>query len=93
MNTPGCTVSAGLCITWKRAFRERGLPLGKFMAVLFSIFCVLGALGGGNMFQANQAATSQVQSVLGVPAWVTGLVLSGVVFGGDYRRHQIHRTG
>jgi AGCS family alanine or glycine:cation symporter len=40
---------------------------------------VLGALGGGNMFQANQAA-SQVQSVLGIPTWVTGLVLSVIVF-------------
>jgi AGCS family alanine or glycine:cation symporter len=76
---PDGTVSGGPMYYLEKGFRERGLPLGKFMAVLFSIFCVLGALGGGNMFQANQAA-SQVQSVLGVPAWVTGLVLAGIVF-------------
>lgn len=73
------TVSGGPMYYLEKGFRERGLPLGKFMAVLFSIFCVLGALGGGNMFQANQAA-SQVQSVLGVPSWVTGALLSGIVF-------------
>lgn len=28
--------------------------LGKFLAVLFAIFCLGGALGGGNMFQSNQ---------------------------------------
>ena len=73
------TVSGGPMYYLDKGFRERGLPLGKLMAVLFSIFCVMGALGGGNMFQANQAA-SQVQSVMGVPPWITGAVLSAVVF-------------
>ncbi|MFN7004239.1 MAG: alanine/glycine:cation symporter family protein [Roseinatronobacter sp.] len=76
---PDGTVSGGPMYYIKKGFAERGLPLGGFMAVMFSIFCVLGALGGGNMFQANQAA-SQVDSVLGVPTWITGLVLSGIVF-------------
>ncbi len=73
------TVSGGPMYYIKKGFAERDLPLGGFMAIMFSIFCVLGALGGGNMFQANQAA-SQVQSVLGIPTWVTGLVLSVIVF-------------
>ncbi len=76
---PDGTVSGGPMYYLKKGFAERGLPAGGFMAILFSIFCVLGALGGGNMFQANQAA-SQVQSVLGIPTWITGLVLSGIVF-------------
>jgi len=76
---PDGTVSGGPMYYISKGFAERGLPLGGFLAILFSIFCVLGALGGGNMFQANQAA-SQVQSVFGVPAWVTGLALAGVVF-------------
>jgi len=76
---PDGTVSGGPMYYIKKGFEERGLPLGGFTAVMFSIFCVLGALGGGNMFQANQAA-SQVQSVLGVPTWITGLVLSAIVF-------------
>ena len=29
--------------------------LGKFLAVLFAVLCVGGSIGGGNMFQANQA--------------------------------------
>lgn len=73
------SVSGGPMYYLKKGFAERGLPLGGFMAVMFSIFCVLGALGGGNMFQANQAA-SQVQDVLGIPTWVTGVVLSVIVF-------------
>ncbi|WP_209424444.1 alanine/glycine:cation symporter family protein [Pararhodobacter sp. SW119] len=76
---PDGTVSGGPMYYLKKGFAERGLPLGGFMAVMFSIFCVLGSLGGGNMFQANQAA-SQVQSVLGIPTWITGLVLSVIVF-------------
>ncbi len=76
---PDGSVSGGPMYYIKKGFAERGLPLGGFMAVMFSIFCVLGALGGGNMFQANQAA-SQVESVLGVPTWITGLILSGIVF-------------
>jgi AGCS family alanine or glycine:cation symporter len=28
---------------------------GKFLAIVFAIFCLGGALGGGNMFQSNQA--------------------------------------
>ncbi|WP_333829620.1 alanine/glycine:cation symporter family protein [Pararhodobacter sp.] len=76
---PDGTVSGGPMYYLKKGFAERGLPLGGVMAVLFSVFCVLGALGGGNMFQANQAA-SQVESVLGVPTWATGLAMAGIVF-------------
>ncbi|MCH8465771.1 MAG: alanine:cation symporter family protein [Roseinatronobacter sp.] len=76
---PDGTVSGGPMYYIKKGFAERVLPFGGFMAGLFSVFCVLGALGGGNMFQANQAA-SQVYSVLGIPTWVTGVVLSGIVF-------------
>lgn len=63
-----------------KGFKQRGLPGGRFMAVLFSIFTILGALGGGNMFQANQAH-AQLSGVLGgYPGWITGLVLAIVVF-------------
>ncbi|MGP9789977.1 alanine/glycine:cation symporter family protein [Roseinatronobacter sp. NSM] len=76
---PDGTVSGGPMYYIKKGFAERGLPLGGFMAGLFSVFCVLGALGGGNMFQANQAAI-QVHGVLGIPTWITGMVLAGTVF-------------
>lgn len=74
------TVSGGPMYYISRGFAERGLPFGRPLAALFALFCVLGAVGGGNMFQANQAA-SQVHEVFGLPTWVTGLVLAGVVFG------------
>ena len=47
---------------------------------MFSIFCILGALGGGNMFQANQAH-QQISGILGAyPGWITGVIFAGVVF-------------
>ena len=48
--------------------------------MLFSIFCILGALGGGNMFQANQAHAQIVGIVGEYPGWITGIVFAAVVF-------------
>jgi len=77
---PDGTVSGGPMYYMTKGFAERGLPGGKFLAILFSIFCVLGALGGGNMFQANQAH-EQLAGVFGqYPGWITGLVFAVVVF-------------
>jgi AGCS family alanine or glycine:cation symporter len=73
-------VSGGPMYYLAKGFEERGLPGGKILAVLFSIFCILGALGGGNMFQANQAH-QQISGVVGdYPGWITGLVFAGLVF-------------
>lgn len=74
------TVSGGPMYYMTKGFAERGLPAGKFMAVLFSIFCILGAFGGGNMFQANQAH-AQISNVLGeYPGWITGVIFAAIVF-------------
>ncbi|MEO9460662.1 MAG: alanine/glycine:cation symporter family protein [Lentilitoribacter sp.] len=74
------TVSGGPMYYISKGFKELGLPGGKFLAVMFSIFCILGALGGGNMFQANQAH-AQISGIVGdYPGWITGLVFAGVVF-------------
>ncbi|MGI3210239.1 alanine/glycine:cation symporter family protein [Roseovarius tibetensis] len=73
-------VSGGPMYYLTKGFAERGLPGGQILAVLFSIFCILGALGGGNMFQANQAH-QQISGVVGdYPGWITGLVFAGLVF-------------
>ena len=41
----------------KKGLKENGLGvLGKILAVFFAIMVVGGSFGGGNMFQANQAA-------------------------------------
>jgi AGCS family alanine or glycine:cation symporter len=82
-------------------YLERGVgavtgshALGKTLAVLFALFAIGGALGGGNMFQANQA-TAQIVSVTGGDDspfaslnWVIGLafaVLVGLVIIGGIR--------
>ena len=74
------TVSGGPMYYMSKGFAELGLPGGKILAVLFSIFCILGALGGGNMFQANQAH-QQIAGITGdYPGWITGLVFAAIVF-------------
>ena len=77
---PDGTVSGGPMYYISKGFNELGLPGGKILAVLFSVFCILGALGGGNMFQANQAH-AQISGIVGdYPGWITGLVFAAVVF-------------
>ena len=49
------SVSGGPMYYMTKGFKERGIPGGAFLAVVFAIFTIGGALGGGNMFQANQA--------------------------------------
>ena len=74
------TVSGGPMYYLTKGFAERGLPGGRFLAILFSIFCILGALGGGNMFQANQAH-QQISGIVGdFPGWITGVIFAIVVF-------------
>lgn len=77
---PDGTVSGGPMYYISKGFDELGLPGGKILAILFSIFCILGALGGGNMFQANQAH-AQISGIVGdYPGWITGIVFATVVF-------------
>ena len=77
---PDGSVSGGPMYYMTKGFQERGLPGGKVFAVVFSVFTILGALGGGNMFQANQAH-AQLSGVLGgYPGWITGVIMAGVVF-------------
>ncbi len=54
--------------------------LGKVLAAAFAVFCIFGSLGGGNMFQANQA-TAQILSVTGnkgntTLTWVIGILFA-----------------
>lgn len=80
---PDGSVSGGPMYTLSKGLAEIGhAGLGKFLAVLFAIFCILGSFGGGNMFQANQAA-SQLVNVMGGEGsfldqnrWVIGVVLA-----------------
>ncbi len=77
---PDGHVSGGPMYYMTKGFRERGVPGGRIMAVLFSIFTIGGALGGGNMFQANQAH-AQIAGIVGdYPGWITGVVFAVIVF-------------
>jgi AGCS family alanine or glycine:cation symporter len=81
---PNGSVSGGPMYYLRDGLAERGLPtLGKVLAVMFSVMVILGALGGGNMFQGNQANAMIVQT-FGLPAgygWAVGLVLAAFVYG------------
>ena len=49
-------VSGGPMYYLRDGLAKRNLKnVGKFLAVLFAILCIGGSIGGGNMFQANQA--------------------------------------
>lgn len=62
--------------------------IGEILAVLFSVFCFLASFGIGNMTQVN-SISGNMNSVFGVPTWVTGiviLVLGGLVIVGGLKR-------
>ena len=74
------TVSGGPMYYISKGFKQLGIPGGKPLAILFSIFCIFGALGGGNMFQANQAH-AQIAGIVGdYPGWITGVAFAVIVF-------------
>lgn len=83
---PDGTISGGPMYYLSKGLAEKGKArLGRFLAVFFSICCVGGALGGGNMFQANQAF-QQVVNVTGGQAsplagfgWLFGLAMAVLV--------------
>ncbi|WP_373056871.1 alanine/glycine:cation symporter family protein [Zunongwangia sp. H14] len=54
---PDGTVYGGPMYYLKKGLGEKNMGgLGKVLAVIFSVFVIGGSFGGGNMFQANQAA-------------------------------------
>ncbi len=62
-----------------RGLKERGFTgLGKALAVIFAILCVGASFGGGNAFQANQAA-EQMADMMNLTGGSTGF-LFGLMF-------------
>ena len=71
---PDGTVYGGPMYYLTKGLKEKGMPgFGKFLAVFFAIMCIGGSFGGGNMFQANQAA-QQFNSMIGATSGSAGLV-------------------
>lgn len=56
--------------------------LGKFLALLFAAFCLGGALGGGNMFQSNQAVKILTNTFAPLHdfGWALALAMAVMVF-------------
>ncbi|MBM6404441.1 alanine:cation symporter family protein [Phycicoccus sp. CSK15P-2] len=89
------SVSGGPMYYLRKGLAERGLGgLGSVLAVFFAIFMIGGALGGGNMFQSNQA-TAQIVEVtggddgfFGSNPWIIGVgfaVFAGLVIIGGVK--------
>ena len=87
------SVSGGPMYYLSSGLKEIGLEnLGKYLAIFFSICCIGGALGGGNMFQANQSfqqflnITGGETSFFADKAWLYGtimaILLGAVIIGG-----------
>lgn len=80
---PSGAISGGPMYYLSQGLSEKGLGgLGKALAIGFALMCILGSLGGGNMFQANQAHAMltyafDVPSEYGI---ITGCVLAALVF-------------
>ena len=77
------TVSGGPMYYLSLGLKEKGYSrLGKFLAIMFAICCIGGALGGGNMFQANQSfqqflnITGGEDSFFADRAWLYGLIIA-----------------
>ena len=87
------TVHGGPMYYLRTGLAEMGMAkLGKVLAVFFAIMCVGGSFGGGNMFQANQAAAQLVER-FGIESGAAGLIFGiimaaivGVVIIGGIKR-------
>ncbi|MCP9235368.1 sodium:alanine symporter family protein [Lewinella sp. JB7] len=75
------SVSGGPMYYLDKGLREKGPgwgTLGKVLAVMFSIACIGGSFGGGNMVQINQATQQLTEVTGGVDSFFYG---RGWIFG------------
>ncbi len=62
--------------------------IGKVLAWMFALFCLIASFGIGNMTQVNSISVN-MDSVFGIPTWVTGLavlLMVGLVVVGGLKR-------
>lgn len=84
---PDGSVSGGPMYYLERGFAEKGKAgLGKFLGRFYALGIVIGCMGIGNMFQANQAYVQVVNvtggfgsSWFGDKGWLFGLILAALV--------------
>ena len=89
---PDGRISGGPMYYLEHGLAAKGLKsLGRVFAILFAIFAIGGALGGGNMFQVNQTIEilTTVSPAVGDYNWAFGilfaLLVSLVIIGGIKR--------
>ena len=85
-HNPDGSVSGGPMYYLEQGFLEKGFPnLGKFLGKFYALGIVIGCLGIGNMFQANQAylqfvtVTGGENSFFAGKGWLVGLVMAVIV--------------
>jgi len=85
-HNPDGSVSGGPMYYLEQGLLEKGLPnLGKFLGKFYALGIVIGCLGIGNMFQANQAylqfvtVTGGDSSFFAGKGWLVGLVMAVIV--------------
>lgn len=83
---PDGSVSGGPMYYLSKGLKDRNMPtLGKYLAIFFSFCMIFSTLGGGNMFQVNQAyqqfvtVTGGADSYFFDKAWLFGLVIASIV--------------
>lgn len=81
------TVSGGPMYYLSKGLAEKGFAVpGRVLAFAFAICCILGSIGAGPMFQANQVhaqivgVTGGTDSWFDGRGWITGLVMAVLVF-------------
>jgi AGCS family alanine or glycine:cation symporter len=79
---PDGRVSGGPMYYLSKGLAEKGKAgFGKVIAALFAVMCIFGCLGGGNMFQGNQAH-QMIANTFGIfteSGWLFGLILAVIV--------------
>lgn len=89
---PDGTIIGGGMGYLRKGFAEKGFPkFGKVLAVVFAIFLIGGALGGGNAFQVSQAlgAVSNEIGFFKTYPWAFGVIvaiMTGAIIIGGIKR-------
>lgn len=75
---PDGTVSGGPMYFLQKSFANKGMAwVGKTLAVFFAIMTVGGSIGGGNMFQGNQAAQQLILITGGADSFISNKAFIG----------------
>lgn len=89
---PDGSVMGGAMYYLSEGLKAKGLAgLGKVLAVMFAVLCILGSFGGGNSFQVKQSLDQlrTMVPVLDTSPWIYGVVMvvaAGIVIIGGIKR-------